>query len=81
MDYINDHRDIKLVIIDHITSSSALLMPVKEIIEFCHSKGVEVLVDAAHAPGQLKMDMTELDPDYYTGENNRDLVSDHVILY
>ena len=67
-DYINDHRDIKIAIVDHITSSSALLMPVKEIIEFCHSKGVEVLIDAAHAPGQLKMDMTELDPDYYTGE-------------
>ena len=68
VDYINDHRDIKIAIVDHITSSSALLMPVKEIIEFCHSKGVEVLVDAAHAPGQLKMDMTELDPDYYAGE-------------
>ena len=68
VDYINDHRDIKIAVVDHITSSSALLMPLKEIIEFCHSKGVEVLVDAAHAPGQLKMDMTELDPDYYTGE-------------
>ena len=68
VDYINDHRDIKIAVVDHITSSSALLMPVKEIIEFCHSKGVEVLVDAAHAPGQLKLDMTELDPDYYTGE-------------
>ena len=67
-DYISNHRDIKVAIIDHITSSSALLMPVKEIIELCHSKGVEVLVDAAHAPGQVKMNMTELDPDYYTGE-------------
>ena len=67
-DYINDHRDIKIAIVDHITSSSALLMPVKEIIKFCHSKGVEVLVDAAHAPGQVKIDMTEMDPDYYAGE-------------
>ena len=58
-------------------------MPLKEIIEFCHSKGVEVLVDAAHAPGQLKMDMTELDPDYYTGEKllNNCNNWDHVILY
>jgi len=43
-------------------------MPLKEAIEFCHSKGIEVLVDTAHAPGQLKMDMTDLDTDYYTGE-------------
>ena len=67
-DCINDHPDIKLVIVDHITSSSALLMPVKEIIKFCHSKGIEVLVDAAHAPGQIKIDMQDLDPDYYAGE-------------
>jgi len=67
-DYINDHPDIKFAIVDHITSSSALLMPLKEIIQFCHSKGVEVLVDAAHTPGQLKLDMQDLDPDYYTGK-------------
>ena len=43
---------------------------VKESIECCHSKGVEVLVDAVHAPGQVKTDMAEMDPDYYAGEKS-----------
>ena len=43
---------------------------IKESIECCHSKEVEVLVDAAHAPGQVKMDMTEMDPDHYTGKKS-----------
>ena len=74
-DYINTHPDIKLAVVDHITSSSALLMPLKEIIQFCHSKGVEVLVDAAHVPGQVKMDMQDLDPDYYTGKYETEHIS------
>ena len=78
-DYINTHPDIKLAVVDHITSSSALLMPLKEIIEFCHSKGIEVLVDAAHAPGQVKIDVKDLDPDYYTGESKELATSSEIL--
>nr|XP_002735747.1 PREDICTED: uncharacterized aminotransferase C660.12c-like [Saccoglossus kowalevskii] len=58
---------IKLAIIDHITSYMTLVMPVKELVELCHSRGVEVIIDAAHAPGQLKLNVTDIGADYYAG--------------
>lgn len=57
----------KLVIIDHITSESALLMPIAEIAARCHEKGVMVLVDAAHAPGAIPLDIESYGVDWYTG--------------
>ena len=58
---------IRIAIIDHICSVSALLLPVRRLIDICRSRNVLVLVDGAHAPGQVPIDLTYLDPDYYTG--------------
>lgn len=57
----------KLLICDHISSPSALVFPVAELILFARSKGVPVLVDGAHAPGALELNMETLDPDFYVG--------------
>ena len=57
----------KLAVLDHITSSSALLLPIAEMVAACHSQGVPVLVDGAHAPGQVALDLTALDADWYVG--------------
>ncbi|MQW40798.1 aminotransferase class V-fold PLP-dependent enzyme [Sinorhizobium meliloti] len=57
----------KLVILDHITSSSGILMPVVALIEACHKAGVPVLVDGAHAPGQIDLKISELNPAWYVG--------------
>ncbi len=57
----------KLAVLDHITSSSALLLPIAEMVAACHAKGMPVLVDGAHAPGQVALDLTALDPDWYVG--------------
>ena len=58
---------IKLVIIDHISSPSALVFPVKDIVQQLHDLGVAVLVDGAHAPGQLNLDLEDIGADFYTG--------------
>jgi isopenicillin-N epimerase len=55
----------RLVILDHITSSAALLLPLREIIDACRAHGVRVLVDGAHAPGQIKLDIPALRADWY----------------
>jgi isopenicillin-N epimerase len=55
----------KLAIVDHITAQSALIMPVADLVRECHSRGVPVLVDGAHAPGSLALDIQSLGADWY----------------
>jgi isopenicillin-N epimerase len=55
----------KLVIIDHITAQTALVMPVAAIAAACHTRGVPVLVDGAHVPGALPLDIAALGVDWY----------------
>ena len=57
----------RLAVIDHITSGSALVLPMRHIVEACHAAGVPVLVDGAHAPGQLDLDLRQIGADWYTG--------------
>jgi isopenicillin-N epimerase len=57
----------RLAVIDHITSPSAIVLPIGRIIAACHARGVPVLVDGAHAPGHVDLDLVALDADYYTG--------------
>ena len=43
-------------------------MPVKRLTEVCHHYDVIVLVDGAHAPGQLSVSIVDVDADFYTGK-------------
>ncbi|HTI84816.1 MAG TPA: aminotransferase class V-fold PLP-dependent enzyme [Acetobacteraceae bacterium] len=57
----------RLAVVDHITSSSALVLPLQRIVAACHDAGVPVLVDGAHGPAQVPLDMTMLGADWYSG--------------
>jgi isopenicillin-N epimerase len=57
----------KLAVIDHITSGSALVLPIARIVALCHAAGVPVLVDGAHGPGQVDVDLTAIGADWYVG--------------
>lgn len=57
----------KLIFISHITSTTALILPVKEIALKAKAAGIPVFIDGAHAPGHIPLDLTDLQPDYYTG--------------
>lgn len=56
-----------IVFLSHITSETALIFPVKEIIEKAKSLGLLCIIDGAHVPGHIDLNLKELDPDIYTG--------------
>lgn len=55
----------RLVIVDHVTSESALVMPVEQIVARVKAHGAMVLVDGAHAPGAIPLDLSTLGADFY----------------
>lgn len=56
----------RLAILDHITAESALRLPIEEIAARCRERSVPVLVDGAHVPGALALDLPALGVDWYT---------------
>lgn len=57
----------RLVVVDHVASPSALILPVAGIVALARAAGAVVLIDGAHAPGLIDLDLTALDADYYVG--------------
>jgi isopenicillin-N epimerase len=57
----------RLVIADHIASASALVWPVAELVADAHAAGARILIDGAHAPGQIALDIAALGADWYVG--------------
>jgi isopenicillin-N epimerase len=57
----------RLLLIDHVTSPTGLVMPIERIIAAMRARGVPVLVDGAHAPGMLALSLRAIGADYYTG--------------
>ena len=57
----------RLLVVDHITSPTALIFPVQRIIADARAAGVPVLVDGAHVPGHLDVNLSALGADWWTG--------------
>lgn len=55
----------KALSISHITSPTAIIFPIKELIRRCRAAGILTIIDGAHVPGHIDLDLRDLDPDFY----------------
>lgn len=57
----------RLALIDHVTSPTGLIFPIETLIQELSGRGIETLIDGAHAPGMVPLDIEKLGATYYTG--------------
>jgi isopenicillin-N epimerase len=57
----------KVIFLSHITSPTALIFPIRGIIQRAKEAGILTIIDGAHAPGQIQLNLHQLGADIYTG--------------
>lgn len=57
----------KIIFLNQISSATAIIFPVKEICDKARELGLITIIDGAHVPGQIDLNISDLNPDFYTG--------------
>ncbi len=65
----------KVIYISHITSTTAVTFPVEAICQRAKAEGILTVIDGAHAPGQIDLDLQKVDADFYFGNTHKWLCS------
>jgi isopenicillin-N epimerase len=67
--------NVRLALLDHVVSQTGLVLPIDKIIQALTDRGIETLIDGAHAPGMLPLNLKTLGATYYTGNCHKWLCS------
>ena len=65
----------KVIFISHITSPTSLTLPIQLVAQRAHEEGIITIIDGAHAPGQLSVDLVSLQVDFYIGNCHKWMLS------
>jgi hypothetical protein len=80
---LNNFVRFFIIITDYISSASATVYPVAELIKVCKKHNVMVMVDGAHTPGQVALNLEELGQlgmDFFAGKSERNTDLAHLLI-
>lgn len=59
--------------IDHVTSRTALVLPIEQLVSHLNARGIDTLVDGAHAPGAVDVNVNTINAAYYIGDCHKSM--------
>jgi isopenicillin-N epimerase len=65
----------RLVVLDHVTSATATIFPIGKLVALCRAANARILIDGAHAPGMLTLDVPAIGADWYVGNCHKWLMA------